>query len=53
MISGSYSFLFTNSVKMKLLTSETIIELLRLFGATTGLHTNILKSEATPIRCSD
>lgn len=32
---------------------ETIRELLRLFGETTGLHTNILNSSATPIRCSD
>jgi hypothetical protein len=32
---------------------ETIIELLRLFGVATGLHTNILKRAATPICCSD
>ncbi|KAM0856911.1 hypothetical protein ACQ4PT_048819 [Festuca glaucescens] len=32
---------------------ETIRELLRLFGEATGLHTNIMKSSATPIRCSD
>jgi hypothetical protein len=32
---------------------ETIMEFLRLFGVATSLHTNILKSTATPIRCSD
>jgi hypothetical protein len=31
---------------------ETIKELLRLFGVATGLHTSILKSSATPIRCN-
>jgi hypothetical protein len=32
---------------------ETILELLWLFGEATGLHTNILKSTAIPIQCSD
>ncbi|KAM0914795.1 hypothetical protein ACQ4PT_011274 [Festuca glaucescens] len=32
---------------------EIVKELLRIFGEATGLHTNILKSAATPIRCGD
>ncbi|KAM0867361.1 hypothetical protein ACQ4PT_041988 [Festuca glaucescens] len=32
---------------------ETVKELLRIFGEATGLHKNILKSAATPIRCGD
>jgi hypothetical protein len=32
---------------------ETFKDLLQLFGVASGLHTNILKSSATPIRCSE
>jgi hypothetical protein len=37
-------------IKLTIADCETIKELLQLFGMATGLHTNILKSSAMPIR---
>jgi hypothetical protein len=40
-------------IKPTIFDCETFKDLLQLFGVASGLHTNILKSSATPIRCSD
>jgi hypothetical protein len=39
-------------IKPSISDCATFRDLLRIFGSATGLHTNFLKSSATPIRCS-
>jgi hypothetical protein len=40
-------------IKPTISNCETNKDLLQLFGVASGLHTNILKSSATPIQCNE